>query len=441
MNSVRTPSQFTILLLGSGGREHALAWKLSQSPSLTRLVCAPGNPGMAQLAELRAVNIEDRAAVVALALEVGANLVVVGPEAPLAVGVSDTLRAEGIPTFGPSKSASRLEWDKAFAKDFMFRHGIPTAASRTFRSEELDDARAYASGSSFPLVIKASGLAAGKGVVIASTLDEANEALEGMLSGTLFGAAGASVVIEEFMQGEEASVFAVTDGESYVLLAPSQDHKRVGDGDTGPNTGGMGAYAPAPIVTDVMLQRVAAEIVEPTLRGMRDEDNRYVGCLYVGLMIDGEDMRVVEYNSRFGDPETQVVLPLLEADLAQLLYAAATGSLADAGTVTSSGSAVCIVIASEGYPGSYRKGDRITGIAEAEHLDGVVVYQAGTARSGEDLVTNGGRVLGVTAISKENDLELVTQRAYEAVGMITFDGGFYRRDIARKGIEHEGSNV
>lgn len=441
MKSVYTPSQFTILLLGSGGREHALAWKLSQSTSIARLVCAPGNPGMAELAELRAVNIEDGSAVVALAHEVGANLVVVGPEAPLAAGVSDALRAEGIPTFGPSKAASRLEWDKAFAKDFMIRHNIPTAASRTFRSEEIEAARAFVRDSELPLVIKASGLAAGKGVVIATSLDEANDALEGMLSGTLFGSAGACVVIEEFMQGEEASVFAITDGESYVLLAPSQDHKRVGDGDSGPNTGGMGAYAPAPIVTEAMLDRVAAEIVEPTLRGMREEEIRYVGCLYVGLMIDGEQTRVVEFNSRFGDPETQVVLPLLEGDLAQLLYAAATNGLAEVGTVTSRGSAVCIVVASEGYPGSYRKGDPITGIAEAEHLEGVVVFQAGTARSGEELVTSGGRVLGVTAISRENDLETVTRRAYEAAALISFDGAFYRHDIARKGIEHEGSNV
>jgi phosphoribosylamine--glycine ligase len=435
MAPLNTPSQFTLLLLGSGGREHALAWKLSQSQSLARLVCAPGNPGMAGLGELRAVNIEDGEAVVALAHEVGANLVVVGPEAPLAAGVSDALRAHGIPTFGPSRSASRLEWDKAFAKDFMNRHGIATAASRTFQAIEIEAAREFVQVAELPLVIKASGLAAGKGVVIAATIDEALDALDGMLSGTMFGAAGACVVIEEFMKGEEASIFAITDGERYVLLAPSQDHKRVGDGDAGPNTGGMGAYAPAPIVGDELLERVAHEIVEPTLNGMREEGNRYVGCLYVGLMIDGARARVVEYNSRFGDPETQVVLPLLDADLAELLYAAATASLADLGDIHSRGSAVCIVMASEGYPGSYRKGDAITGIAEAERLDGVVVFHAGTRRDGEDLVTSGGRVLGVTAISKDDDLELTAARAYRAVEAISFQGGFCRHDIARKGIE------
>lgn len=430
-------SYLTILLLGSGGREHALAWKLRQSARLARLVCAPGNPGMAQLAELRDVAIEDPAAVVELAREIGADLVVVGPEAPLAVGVADALREAGIATFGPSKAAARLEWDKAYSKEFMVRHGIPTAASRTFQADDVEAARDYLRNHPLPAVIKASGLAAGKGVVIATTLDEALDTIDAMLSGSAFGEAGSCVVVEEFMQGEEASIFAIADGERYVLLAPSQDHKRVGDGDTGPNTGGMGAYAPAPIVTSALLERTMRQVVEPALRGMREEGTPYIGCLYVGLMIENETLRVVEFNSRFGDPETQVVLPLYDGDLALLLYNAATGAIpADEEPISrTQGSAVCVVMASEGYPGSYRKGSEITGINEAEGLGDIVVFHAGTKRDGEHLVTSGGRVLGVTAISKEEGLETTIARVYDAMQNIHFEGGFYRRDIGAKGIE------
>lgn len=434
MNEMTNPP-LTILLLGAGGREHALAWKLAESPRLARLVCAPGNPGMAALGELRALAIEDPAAVVALAGEIGADLVVVGPEAPLAAGVSDALREAGIAVFGPSRGAARLEWDKAYAKEFMHRHGIPTAASRTFDAGAIDAAREYIRGHALPVVIKASGLAAGKGVVIAGTLDEALETVGSMLSGSAFGDAGSSVVIEEFMEGEEASIFAITDGERYVLLAPSQDHKRVGDGDTGPNTGGMGAYAPAPVVTDAVLDRVTREVVEPVLRGMKAEGFPYAGCLYVGLMIREEMPRVVEFNSRFGDPETQVVLPLYEGDLAELLYNAATGMPPDMKVrAHTNGAAVCVVMASEGYPGAYRRGVEITGIGEAEALAGTVVFHAGTKRDGERLVTNGGRVLGVTAISRERSMAETRERAYEAVRSIHFEGGFYRGDIGARGV-------
>ncbi|MBS1911613.1 MAG: phosphoribosylamine--glycine ligase [Bacteroidetes bacterium] len=427
----------TVLLLGSGGREHALAWKLARSPRVARLVCAPGNPGMAKLGELRPVSIEDAGSVAALARDVAADLVVIGPEAPLAAGVSDRLRNEGFVVFGPSRSAARLEWDKAFSKDFMKRHGIPTAASATFHAAELAAARTYLRDASLPIVIKASGLAAGKGVVIATTLGEAMEALDGMLSGETFGDAGATVVIEEFMQGEEASIFAVTDGERYALLAPSQDHKRVGDGDTGPNTGGMGAYAPAPIVTDELLALARRDIIEPTLRGMAAENNPYVGCLYVGVMVADGMLRVVEFNSRFGDPETQVILPLLESDLAALLYAAAAGDVTAAGPTGSSGSAVCVVMAASGYPGSYPKGDEITGIAAAEEVTGVVVFHAGTRAEGERIVTNGGRVLGVTAISGGTDLGAVIGSAYAAVEQIAFAGAQYRHDIGARAAEHQ----
>jgi phosphoribosylamine--glycine ligase len=434
LNANTPPEKLTLLLLGSGGREHALAWKLRQSPLFGRMVCAPGNPGMSACGELRNMNIEDADAVVALAREVDADLVVVGPEAPLAVGIADALRNAGIPTFGPSKGAARLEWDKAFSKDFMQRHSIPTAASRTFDAEDIREAREYVRGHSLPVVLKASGLAAGKGVVIATTTEEAIAALEEMLSGHAFGVAGETVVVEEYMQGEEASIFAITDGSDYLLLAPSQDHKRVGDDDTGPNTGGMGAYAPAPVVTDALLERVRQEIIEPTLRGMKEEGNPYVGCLYVGLMIHDGVPRVVEFNSRLGDPEAQVVLPLLEGDLAAICLAAATGRLRSAGDIRSHGSAVCIVVASEGYPGTYRKGCEITGMEVAAKHDDIVVFHAGTKMSGNRLVTNGGRVLGVTAVSQENDLEETIRRAYEVVGDVTFDGAFYRSDIGKKGL-------
>ncbi len=425
----------TLLLLGSGAREHALAWKLRQSPIVSRLVCAPGNPGIAQLAELRDIPIEDPAAVVALASELRADLVVVGPEAPLAAGVADALRDAGIATFGPSRNAARLEWDKGYAKDFMARYGIPAAPSRTFSAQELEAAREYVQGHVLPIVIKASGLAAGKGVVIATSAKEALTTVDAMLSGDAFGHAGTCIVVEEFMRGEEASIFAITDGTGYVLLAPSQDHKRVGDGDAGPNTGGMGAYAPAPIVTPAVLEQIAQKIVAPTLRGMREDGHPYVGCLYVGVMIENGNARVVEFNSRFGDPETQVVLPLYDGDMARLLADAASGRLLDESTIAQpSGSAVCVVMASEGYPGPYRRGSRITGVAEAERFGGVVVFHAGTRRDGEHLLTSGGRVLGVTAVSKDEGLAATIGRAYEAIRSVHFEGGFYRNDIGAKGV-------
>jgi phosphoribosylamine--glycine ligase len=428
------PIQLTVLLLGSGGREHALAWKMSQSPLVEKLICAPGNPGIARHAEIRNIPIEDGPAVVDLARQVDADLVVVGPEAPLAAGVADALREAGFPTFGPSRAAARLEWDKAFSKEFMHRHGIPTAASVVFSSAQLAEAREYLRNHQLPVVLKATGLAAGKGVIVAETLDEALEAIGSMLSGSAFGAAGETVVIEEFMAGEEASIFAVTDGSGYVVLASSQDHKRVGDGDTGPNTGGMGAYAPARIVTDELLDQVRRTVIEPVLKGMRQEGSPYVGCLFVGLMIDNGVARVVEFNSRFGDPETQVVLPVYRGDLVELFYAAATGALHAIDNPGSSGTAVCIVVASEGYPGSYKKGCEIRGLERTAGLDGVVVFHAGTRQSGDRLITNGGRVLGVTAIVEDGGLEEAIERAYAAAALVEFDGGFYRSDIGRKGL-------
>ena len=424
-------SDATVLLLGSGGREHALAWKLSQSPSVDRIICIPGNPGMASLGELRSVNVEDINAVVALATEVRPDLVVVGPEAPIAAGVSDALCDAGFLVFGPSRAAGRLEWDKDFAKSFMVRHGVPTASSKTFSAEEVDAAREYVKGHSLPVVLKANGLAAGKGVVIAESIEEALTTLDAMLSGSAFGDAGRSVVIEEFMYGEEASVFAVVDRTHYMLFAPSQDHKRIGDGDTGPNTGGMGAYAPAPIVSDERLQFIRERIVEPTIRGMREEGNPFHGCLFCGLMIGGDrGVRVVEFNSRFGDPETQVILPIWRGDLYKLFHAAASGTLSTVDQGTSVGSAVCVVMASGGYPGSYEKGKVIEGLDDVSA--DTVVFHAGTKRVGDDMVTNGGRVLGVTSVSSETDMEQTILRAYEEVSKITFDGAVWRHDIGAR---------
>lgn len=427
-------SNLTILLLGSGGREHALAWKLAQSPSIGRLVAAPGNPGIAKIAELKKADIENGSEVVALARELEADLVVVGPEAPLAAGVSDALRDAGFPVFGPSQAASRLEWDKSFSKEFMSRHGIPTAASRTFGEGDLDAGREYLASQSYPLVLKASGLAAGKGVVIAANEQEARSTLESMLGGAAFGDAGKVVVIEEFMHGEEASIFAITDGERYLVLPSSQDHKRIGDGDTGPNTGGMGAYAPAPIVTPEMIASVRQSVIEPTLTGMRAEGTPYVGCLYVGLMIHEGKARVVEFNSRFGDPETQVVLPLIREDLAKIMLAAATGSLGESRVLDAPGVAVCVVLASDGYPGDYQKGIEITGIEDAEKEEGIHVFHAGTRSDGDRIVTGGGRVLGVTAICDTNDLSGTILAAYAAVGCIDFAGAQFRTDIGARAV-------
>ncbi|MCC7436896.1 MAG: phosphoribosylamine--glycine ligase [Armatimonadetes bacterium] len=424
----------TILLLGSGGREHAIAWKLRQSPTVTRLVCAPGNPGMATLGELFPVNPDDANGVVELWRQLAADLVVIGPEAPLAAGVSDALRDAGAVVFGPSKAASRLEWDKSFSKNFMQRHGIPSAASQSFVANKIDAAWQYVAAHPLPVVLKASGLAAGKGVVIAQTTEEALSTLYQMMDGSAFGAAGETVVIEEFMQGEEASVFAITDGKHYGVLAPSQDHKRVGDGDTGPNTGGMGAYAPAPIVTPELMETICQHIIEPTLRGMAAEGTPYVGCLYVGVMIHNGVARVVEFNSRFGDPETQVILPILTNDLAAVMLAAATGAMDQIGTLESQGAAACVVMASEGYPGSYPKGKEITGIEQAESREEGIVFHAGTAMRDAALVTNGGRVLGVTAINTQGNLPDAIRHAYHAVEQISFDGAFYRSDIGRRAV-------
>jgi phosphoribosylamine--glycine ligase len=428
-----------ILLLGSGGREHALAWALAQSPSLTKLYAAPGNPGIAEEAELVALEVTDHAAVTAFCASHDIDLVVIGPEAPLVDGLSDSLRAAGVPVFGPSKDAAQLEGSKGFTKDLCARAGIPTAGY--VRTSSLEEARAALAEFQAPYVLKADGLAAGKGVVIAASLAEAEETLADMFGGG-FGGAGAQVVIEEFMEGEEASFFALTDGTTIVPFGSAQDHKRVGDGDTGPNTGGMGAYSPAPVLTPELQARVMAEIVEPTVRTMREEGNPYQGVLFAGLMLTPEGPKLIEYNARFGDPECQVLMMRLRDDLANIMWLCATGRLDELDEESpefEASYALTVIMAANGYPGTPEKGGAIdisacdqTGAREARHLK---IFHAGTALKDGALVANGGRVLAVTATGAS--VTEAQARAYAAVDAITFPTGFCRRDIGWREVARE----
>ncbi|HZP36989.1 MAG TPA: phosphoribosylamine--glycine ligase [Methylomirabilota bacterium] len=423
-----------VLLVGGGGREHALAWKLAQSPGLGRLIAAPGNPGIA--AHARCVPVKDTALdeLVALARQERPDLVVVGPEAPLAMGLADRLRAAGFPVFGGSAAAARLESSKAFAKDLMARHRIPTARFETFCDAAA--ARAFCRKLGAPLVVKADGLAAGKGVLICRSLEEADAAVARCLEARAFGDSGLTVVVEEFLEGEEASFFALSDGTAVLPLAAAQDHKTVWDGDRGPNTGGMGAYSPAPVMDPAMEARVMAEIVRPTIAAMAAEGTPYTGVLYVGLMITREGPKVIEFNCRFGDPECQVLMPRLEEDVLALLLAAATGKGLPPSLAWSRRTSVCVVMASAGYPGSHETGKAITGLEEAAAQPGVTIFHAGTARAGGALVTAGGRVLGVQALG--DDVAAAIRNAYAAVERIRFDGAHYRRDIGHHALRRLG---
>ncbi|MGZ3173960.1 MAG: phosphoribosylamine--glycine ligase [Croceibacterium sp.] len=417
-----------ILLLGSGGREHALAWKLAQSRFIVEdggtLYACPGNPGIAQHAELVEFELTDHAAVADFCAGNGVDFVVVGPEAPLVDGLADSLRAEAIAVFGPSKAAAQLEGSKGFTKDLCQRAGIPTAGY--VRTTSLEQARDALDRFEAPFVLKADGLAAGKGVVIAETRAEAGTALEDMFGGA-FGEAGAEVVIEEFMEGEEASYFAITDGSTIVPFGGAQDHKRVGEGDTGPNTGGMGAYSPAPILTAQIRGEAIQRIIGPTVRALANEGMPYAGVLYAGLMLTSEGPKLVEYNCRFGDPECQVLMMRLESDLGEYLYACATSSLASLPPPKfSDNTALTVVMAANGYPGTPRKGGAIGGI-EAAEATGAKVFHAGTALKNGKLVANGGRVLNVTA--RAENVAQAQRKAYAAVDKIDFPSGFCRRDI------------
>ena len=421
-----------ILLIGSGGREHALAWKLAASPLLTKLWCAPGNAGIAQEAECVALDVADHPAVIAFCKENKVDFVVVGPEAPLAAGIVDDLAAAGIKAFGPSKAAARLEGSKGFTKDICKANNIPTAAYERFN--DADKAKAYIRAQGAPIVIKADGLAAGKGVVVAMTLQEAEDAVDMMLGGG-FGAAGAEAVVEEFLVGEEASFFVLCDGENALPLVAAQDHKRAFDGDKGPNTGGMGAYSPAPVFTDAIQARTMNEIILPTLKAMKDMGCPYKGVLFAGLMITDEGPKLIEYNARFGDPETQVLMVRLMSDLLPALIASADGQLKHFDLRWFPDPALTVVMAAKGYPGEYDKGTRIVGIDRAEQIEGVEVFHAGTKASGDWILANGGRVLKVTASAKT--VGEAQRRAYEAIGLINWPEGFCRRDIGWQAVARE----
>jgi phosphoribosylamine--glycine ligase len=421
-----------ILLLGSGGREHALAWKIAASPLTERLFCAPGNAGIAQDAEIVALNVADHAAVIAFCRAQQVGLVVVGPEGPLCAGIVDDLTAAGIKAFGPSKAAARLEGSKGFTKDLCRANNIPTAAYERFTGAA--PAKAYVRAQGAPIVVKADGLAAGKGVIVAQSVGEAEAAIDMMFSGSL-GEAGAEVVVEEFLAGEEASFFALCDGERAIPLISAQDHKRVLDGDQGPNTGGMGAYSPASVMTPELTQRAMDEIVLPTVRAMKAIGVPYKGVLYAGLMITAHGPKLIEYNVRFGDPECQVMMLRLMSDLVPALLACCDGVLGSFDLRWYSDAALTVVMAAKGYPGSYAKGSVIEGLDVASEIEGVEIFHAGTQAQDGKLVANGGRVLNVCAVGKT--VAIAKARAYQAIDQIRWSDGFCRRDIGWRAVERE----
>jgi len=419
-----------VLLIGSGGREHALAWKLAQSPVMTEFYAAPGNPGIAEHAALVPVDIEDHEAVAAFCKDKAIDFVVVGPEAPLVAGIADRLRADGLAVFGPSAAAAQLEGSKGFTKDICARYDIPTGAYQRFNN--APKAKAYIRAQGAPIVVKADGLAAGKGVTVAMTLDEALAAVDDCFEGA-FGAAGAEVVVEAYLDGEEASFFCLCDGKHALPLATAQDHKRVGEGDTGVNTGGMGAYSPAPVMTAEMVERTMKEIIEPTMRGMAESGHPFSGVFFAGLMITAKGPELIEYNVRFGDPECQVLMMRLKSDLLPLLLAAANGTLDKVTAEWSDDPALTVVMASKGYPGAYEKNTPILSLPDAG--EGEKVFHAGTGMKDGALVATGGRVLNVTASG--GTVAEARDRAYELLDKVRWENGFCRRDIGWRAIERE----
>ena len=419
-----------ILVIGSGGREHALVWKIAQSPLVEKIYCAPGNPGTARLAENVDLKVDDLTGLLSFAKKEDIDLTVVGPELPLSLGIVDLFEEYGLRIFGARRNAALIEASKAFSKDLMKKYRVPTAAYEVFT--EAAEAEAFIRRIGAPIVIKADGLAAGKGVIIAATVGEAVAAATDMLSGNAFGSAGSRVVIEEFLTGEEASFLAFTDGTHIIPLASAQDHKAVFDGDKGPNTGGMGAYSPAPVVTPAIHEKAMAEVMHPTVDGMALEKRTYRGVLYAGLMIDGEKVKTLEFNARFGDPECQPLLMRMKSDIVPVLMAVAEGDLGGMEIEWHDKAAVCVVMASQGYPGDYRKGDEIFGLEEAERIEDLFVFHAGTAFRDGKIVTSGGRVLGVTALG--DTVQQAIERAYRGVAAITWEGAHFRRDIGQKAV-------
>ncbi|MCB9771435.1 MAG: phosphoribosylamine--glycine ligase [Candidatus Omnitrophica bacterium] len=422
-----------VLLIGSGGREHALAWKLTQSPRLEKLYCAPGNVGISEIAECVDIKVGDIDGLLQFAKKERIDLTVVGPEIPLVGGIVDHFENAGLIIFGPSKAAAQLEGSKVFSKEFMLRCNIPTATFMPF--DRIEDARAFLNHAQFPLVIKADGLAAGKGVVLCNALADGLEALDQMMKDKIFAEAGAKVVVEDYLIGEEVSILAFCDGENYLILESAQDHKRIFDDDLGPNTGGMGAYSPAPIVTETLLRKIEARVIEPTVRGMAREGMPFKGILYAGLMITSQGPQVLEYNVRFGDPETQAVLPRLESDLLEVMLASCEGRLNEIQLKWTPKSCVCVVMSSGGYPGKYENGYEINGLNVAADGKNTYVFHAGTKKDGDRVVTAGGRVLGVVSLG--DHIKDAIQSVYVAVEKIKFDHMFFRRDIAAKALKKD----
>ncbi len=419
-----------VLVIGSGGREHALVWKIAQSPLVKKAYCAPGNPGISELAENVAIKVDDLQGLLDFAKKEGIGLTVVGPELPLSLGIVDLFEEHGLKIFGARKNAAVIEASKAFAKDLMKKYHVPTAAYEVFT--EVEPALAFIDRIGTPIVIKADGLAAGKGVVIAQTREEAVATVNDMLCGKTFGSAGARVVIEEFLRGEEASFLAFTDGKNIIPLASAQDHKAVFDGDKGPNTGGMGAYSPAPVVTAAIHEKVMEEVMRRTVDGMAAEGRPYRGVLYAGLMIEGGTVKTLEFNARFGDPECQPLLMRMKSDIVPVLLAVADGDIGRVDIEWHDKAAVCVVMAAQGYPGDYRKNDEIIGLEKAAEVRDLFVFHAGTAMRDGKYVTSGGRVLGVTALG--DTVKGAIERAYQGVAAITWTGVHYRKDIGGKAL-------
>ena len=420
-----------LMVIGGGGREHTLAWKLAQSPSVDKLYAIPGSAAMSEVAQCVDIALSDLDAITDYAKKEGIDMLVVGPEVPLTEGLADLAQSKGLAVFGPNKAAAQMEGSKVFAKNLMKKYHVPTAAYASFT--DGDAAKAYIKEQGVPIVVKADGLAAGKGVVVAQTEAEAIEAVNAMMEDHIFGASGGRIVIEECMVGEEASLLAFVDGKTIVPMISAQDHKRIFDNDEGPNTGGMGAYAPAPVVTPEIRKEVEEKILKPVVDGLKQEGITYQGCLYAGLMITADGPKVVEFNCRFGDPETQAVLPLLDGDLAQIMYACAKGTLTADMVHWKDAAACCVIMASAGYPASSHKGDVISGLDAVDKED-VMVFHSGTAKKDGQYVTNGGRVLGVTAVAP--DLKSAIEKAYDNVKRIHFDGQQVRSDIGAKGLKH-----
>ena len=422
-----------VAVIGSGGREHALALKINESEMLKKLYIIPGNPGTAQIGENVNLDINNNAEILSFCNEKEVDLVVIGPEQQLVNGLADELRANDTLVFGPDSAASEIEEYKTFAKNLMLSADVPTAKYIEFKSSMYDHAKDFIQQKKYPCVIKADGLAAGKGVVICNNSEEAETALKSFFIDRIFGKSGDKILIEEFLEGEEASVFAITDGNNFICLPASQDHKRIGDNDTGKNTGGMGAYAPAPVITKQMLNEISVKVIAPTLQALKAQDRPFIGCLYAGLILTTDGIKVIEFNCRFGDPETQAVLPLLKGDFLKLLYSAAEGKL-DVNSVSyNGGSAVCVVAASLGYPGQYQKGLEIFGLDELP--ENTIVFHAGTKENKGKILTNGGRVLGITSVLEENDLQKAKNLAYKAMDKIHFSNMYYRTDIGDKAIK------